>query len=276
MSSSVWHHSSLGHVGSASAWRDAHFAMAQPEYEMLLRSVGIQPGWRILDAGSGNGSFLPLLAELVGPTGHITALDLAPENVAVVREHVAAAALPCPVEAKVGGVTALPFPDAAFDAVWCANTLQYLPSQEEMLGALREFRRVTRPGGLVATKEIDLGLLLFSPLDPHLFPCLLAALDWPHLLRARGQRRWLEQVGLVDVWQRTTLIERWAPLPSAERAFLTESLGGFSSLGSRQAGLSDEDRATWLALGDPRTRLDRPDFYHCEGQVVAVGRTPAA
>jgi hypothetical protein len=94
-------------------------------------------------------------------------------------------------------------------------------------------------------------------------------------VRARGQRRWLEQAGLVDVWQRTTLIERWAPLTPAERTFIADAVGGFSHLGSRQEGLPEQDREIWRALGDPATLLDRPDFYHCEGQVVAVGRVPA-
>ncbi len=64
-----------------------------------------------------------------------------------------------------------------------------------MLGALREFRRVTKPADLVASKEIDLGLLLFAPLDPRLFPRLVAARGWSNLVRARGQRRWLVQPG---------------------------------------------------------------------------------
>jgi len=276
MAASDAHTSSQGHTGSAVGWLDAHYAMAQPEYEAMLKSVGIQPGWRVLDAGCGNGAFLPLLAELVGPSGHVTALDLAPENIEAVRERAAAGTLACPVEGQVGGISDLPFPDDTFDAVWCANTLQYLPSDEEVVGALREFGRVTKPGGLVASKEIDLGLLLFSPLDPHLFPRLLAAEGWSNLVRARGQRWWLEQAGLVDVWQRTTLIERWAPLTPPERAFLAESVGGFSFLGSRQDALPVQDRETWRALSDPAALLDRPDFYHCEGQVVAVGRVPGA
>jgi hypothetical protein len=146
-----------------------------------------------------------------------------------------------------------------------------------MLAALSEFRRVTRPGGLVASKEIDLATLQYFPLDGWLFPRLFDAVDWPHLVWARGQRRWLERAGLVDVWQRTTLIERWAPLTPTERRFLVEAVGGFSSLGARQEGVSARDRETWLALYDnPGALLDRPDLYYCEGQVVAVGRVPDA
>ena len=76
---------STGHALSAAAWLDAHYLAAQPEYETMVRSVGFQRGWRVLDAGCGGGSYLPLLAELVGPQGHISAVDLAPENVAHLR-----------------------------------------------------------------------------------------------------------------------------------------------------------------------------------------------
>lgn len=276
MSATTPHRSSQGHDGSTADWLDAHFTMAQAEYEAMLRSVGIQPGWHVLDAGCGSGSFLPLLAELVGPTGRVTALDLAPENVTAVRARADVGGLACPVTAEVGGVTALPFADGTFDAVWCSNTLQYLHADGEMVAALGEFRRVTRPGGLVASKEIDLGTLQYFPLDSWLFPRLFDAMDWPNLARARGQRRWLERAGLVDVWQRTTLIERWVPLTPAERAFLAEALGGFAALGVRQEGLSERDREMWRTLQrDPGALLDRPDLYYCEGQVVAVGRVPA-
>ncbi len=74
--------SSTGQPMTASAGLDAHFAMARAEYEAMCRSVGIQAGWRVLDAGCGPGGFLPTIADLVGPGGGIAAIDLAPENVA--------------------------------------------------------------------------------------------------------------------------------------------------------------------------------------------------
>jgi 2-polyprenyl-3-methyl-5-hydroxy-6-metoxy-1,4-benzoquinol methylase len=60
---------STGHAQSSADWLDLHFEDCRPEYEAMLRSVGIAPGWRVLDAGCGGGAFLPLLAELVGPGG---------------------------------------------------------------------------------------------------------------------------------------------------------------------------------------------------------------
>jgi 2-polyprenyl-3-methyl-5-hydroxy-6-metoxy-1,4-benzoquinol methylase len=59
----------------------AHFAACAEDYLAASRGVGIERGWRVLDAGCGGGSFLPWLAEIVGPDGWwLAALDLAPES----------------------------------------------------------------------------------------------------------------------------------------------------------------------------------------------------
>jgi predicted methyltransferase len=55
-----------GQVGTEAGFLDAHFEACRPEYEAMLRSVGLQPGWTVLDAACGGGSYLPLLAETVG------------------------------------------------------------------------------------------------------------------------------------------------------------------------------------------------------------------
>lgn len=91
--------SSMGHTLAAGTYLDAHFTMCRPEYEVMLRSVGLQSGWHVLDAGCGRGSYLPVIAEAVGPAGEIAALDLAPENIATVGQSVAAWGLPTPVAA---------------------------------------------------------------------------------------------------------------------------------------------------------------------------------
>src|SRR6476659_2369951 len=81
--------SSQGHAMAEAAWLDVHFEASRPQYEAMLRSVGLQSGWRVLDAGCGSGSYLPLIAEAVGPTGAIAALDHAPDNVAIAERRAA-------------------------------------------------------------------------------------------------------------------------------------------------------------------------------------------
>ncbi|NJN82364.1 MAG: class I SAM-dependent methyltransferase [Caldilineaceae bacterium] len=71
----------------------------------------------------GRGSYLPLIAELVGPRGAIHALDLASENVEHLQRRVQQGEFDCPVEVRKGSVTDLPYADNSMDAVWCANVV---------------------------------------------------------------------------------------------------------------------------------------------------------
>ena len=277
------HAASTGHILAAGEWLDTHFEACRPEYEAMLRSVGLEAGWRVLDAGCGSGSLLPLTAELVGPTGRIVALDVAPENVALVGERLATWGLPCPAEPKVGSLTALPFPDGAFDAVWCGNVAQYF-SDEDLLRVLAELRRVVRPGGLVAVKDVDMQLVRLHPADPflvaHLYEVSLRDTrlgpESRWALRGRELRRWLERAGLERVWQRTTMIERWAPLRPVERQLWSEWLAFLGGL-AEDRGVPAADLEAWRTLATPDAPgniLNHPELYTCEGQVVAVGRVP--
>ena len=80
-SDSLAGYSSTGLRLSNSAFIEAHYAVCRASYEAMLRSVDIQPGWHVMDAGCGSGSFLPLMAALVGINGKLTAFDIDAENI---------------------------------------------------------------------------------------------------------------------------------------------------------------------------------------------------
>jgi ubiquinone/menaquinone biosynthesis C-methylase UbiE len=271
---------STGHVASEASYLDRHFEAARPEYEAMLLSVGIKPGWRVLDAGCGGGSFLPLLADLVGPAGYIRALDLAPENIANVDARITAGSFSCAVETGLGSVVSLAYPENSFDAVWCANVTQYL-DDKELTTALTEFLRVVCPGGLVSLKEQEATSFLMYPSDPALLWHVFEA-DRPRsvqvrgVLRAHGLHNWLKKLGLVEVWQRTTLIERWAPLRPVERESISDILSIMADF-AEEGGVPEVDLAIWRMLRDPTSPenvLNHPEFYWREGHVVTVGRVP--
>jgi arsenite methyltransferase len=275
------HASATGQALTSAAWLDDHFEASRPEYESQLRAVGIQPGWRVLDAACGSGSFLPWLAALVGPTGRLAALDLAPDNVAVVEQRVAESTLPCPVEARAGTVLDLPYADDSFDAVWFANTSQYL-TDAELATALAEFRRVVRPGGLVAIKDADGTFLSIAPAPPGLVLRLTEEGARGGRVQAAGVLRtpllggWLRGAGLVEVWRRATLIERSAPLDATTRRFWRGALTFFVAAAAQMA-LPAADREAWEGLRDPDGLdrfLDDPDTCLIDANVLAVGEVP--
>jgi glycine/sarcosine N-methyltransferase len=87
---------------------------------------------------------------------HVTATDLSPR--AAARAAREAAHRDTTLRTAAADMRRLPFPDARFDAVVCAdNALPHLLTEQDVRAALTEMRRVLRPDGrlLVSTRPYD-------------------------------------------------------------------------------------------------------------------------
>lgn len=116
----------------------------------LVELAGIDSGDRVLDVATGRGAVLFAAAERVGAEGEVIGIDFAPEMVDLVAEEIAGrrvfnAAVERGDAERLGA-----FREAEFDCVACAFAIFFLPSPDR---ALREFRRVLRPGGRVAVSS---------------------------------------------------------------------------------------------------------------------------
>jgi len=259
------------------SWLEKHFAVNRQMYEATVRAAGFQPGWHVLDAGSGPGSYLPLLAQIVGPSGRLTAMDVEADHVAAIERL--APSLPCPIAARTGSVLELPFADAAFDAVWLSNTSVYF-TDDEFLRILAELRRVVRPGGLVAVKDPDMDLYRVRPLEPWIYAHYIEACmrggDKPFaklirgIMRAGGLRRYLERAGLANVRQQSFMQEIWAPLKPLEREWIMEFLTYYRDT-AEEFGVPEADMAFWRS---PAHVIDDPELYYREANTLAVGTVP--
>ncbi|KHN93944.1 Methyltransferase type 11 [Metarhizium album ARSEF 1941] len=142
------HHSS---VLRSHTWRTARNSAA-----FLLPHV--RPDMAILDVGCGPGTITVDLASHV-PHGRVVGL----ERAAAVLEQARALAADRGVgnvEFEEGDANALRYPDDTFDIVFCHQVLQHV---KDPVGVLREMRRVTKPGGLVAARESDYGAFSWYP-----------------------------------------------------------------------------------------------------------------
>jgi ubiquinone/menaquinone biosynthesis C-methylase UbiE len=131
-------------TGSAAESYQRHFvpAIGEPAAQVLLERAALRPGERVLDVACGTGVVTRHAAEQVGPTGAVTAIDLAPDMIEVARATPAPATPP--IDWHVGDATSLPFPDGAFDVVLCQMGLMFM---EDRAAAVAEMRRVLTPGG---------------------------------------------------------------------------------------------------------------------------------
>jgi SAM-dependent methyltransferase len=174
--------------------------------------------------------------------------------------------------------TSLPYADNAFDAVWCANVSEYL-TNAELSDSIQEFSRVVKSGGLIAIKEFDGRSMSFYPGDPwilgrfifHRFPTT-SSIQGQY--RAISTKFRMEELGLINVRQQTTLIEHSRPLRSVERAFLADVFAGWSTI-ARELQLPAEDKRFWQQQEDPDGPdhiINQPDFFWREGSILAVGQ----
>jgi len=174
----------------------------------------LAPDAKILDVGCGPGTITVGLADRV-PRGHVTGIDAAAEVVEQARETAGKRAN---LDFATADVYALDYPDDTFDVVHAHQVLQHLG---DPVGALREMRRVAKPGGLVAARDGDFGGMFW-------YPELPALAEWRPLYKqvARGNggepdggrhlHVWAREAGLTDI---TNTSSNWTYATEAERAW---------------------------------------------------------
>lgn len=113
----------------------------------FLDFAGPGPAGRFLDVGSGTGQLArTLLAR--SETLEVVGIEPAASYVAYARDRLRDPR----ARFEIGDAQALCFPDDSFDGAFALLVLQEIP---DPAAAVREMRRVTRPGGLIAATQWD-------------------------------------------------------------------------------------------------------------------------
>jgi len=135
-------------------WVEApHPFITRPRLREILEP---RPGERVLEVGPGTGYYALPVAEWVSPGGTLDVVDVQQEMLDHTMRRAA--------EQGIGNISPvradareLPFEDDSFDGAYLITVLGEIPDQD---AALRELRRVVRPGGGIVVGE------LFG--DPHM------------------------------------------------------------------------------------------------------------
>lgn len=245
--------------------------LSNPLREPLLREViqalQLPLGSRGLDAGCGIGLQALLLAEAVGPTGHVIGLDLSPEFLARAREITGKHSLAARISFREGDIHRLPFVDDAFDWLWSADCAGYRLVADP-LPLVQELARVVKPGGSVAILVWSSQMLLpgYPLLEARLnatpsgtAPFTEGMRPESHYLRMLG---WLRKAGLQEPTAQTFVGSAHAPLTDDIRDGLADLLQ--MRWGGAESEASPEDWATYQRLCQPASPdfiLNRADYY---------------
>lgn len=136
-----------GAAGGWAASRDAFQRAAEPVSHWLVEAIGPQPGQTVLELAAGPGDTGLLAAERIRPDGKLISTDGAVAMVEVAKARAEELGLADVVEARPMEVEWIDMEAATVDAVLCRWGYMLVPDPET---ALRETRRVLRPGGRVA------------------------------------------------------------------------------------------------------------------------------
>lgn len=131
---------------------DSDFRKKLQPPDKLIKRSGIKEGMRILEVGCGSGAFTIFAARASGIKGEVYALDIQPRMLMQLKKKLSRSENRDIKNIKLveGDAHKLPFNDNSFDVVYTVTVLQELPDQNR---ALKEMKRVLKPGGILAVSE---------------------------------------------------------------------------------------------------------------------------
>jgi ubiquinone/menaquinone biosynthesis C-methylase UbiE len=131
---------------------DSDFRKKLQPPDKLIKRSGIKEGMSILEVGCGSGAFTISAARASGIKGEVYALDIQPRMLMQLKKKLSRPENRDIKNIKLveGDAHKLPFNDNSFDVVYTVTVLQELQDQNI---ALKEMKRVLKPGGILAISE---------------------------------------------------------------------------------------------------------------------------
>jgi len=121
---------------------------AQTALALALSGLADGRNLKVADIGCGTGASTMLLARKLD--AQITAIDLIPEFLDVLKHNAAAAGLSARLDTQAVSMDAMPFADASLDAIWSEGAIYNIGFEH----GINAWKRYLRPGGILAVSEL--------------------------------------------------------------------------------------------------------------------------
>lgn len=123
-----------------------------PAGRRVLVNAGLKEGMKVADFGCGVGVVTRMLAQMVGPSGSVTGVDVNGDQLEEARELCSVAGLSNTSFLEASACDTR-LPRESFDLVYCRFLLLHLP---DPISCLIEMRDVLKPGGILVVEDGDL------------------------------------------------------------------------------------------------------------------------
>jgi demethylmenaquinone methyltransferase/2-methoxy-6-polyprenyl-1,4-benzoquinol methylase len=239
----------------------------EPLLRDAIQALKLPRGSRGLDAGCAAGLQCLLLAEAIGPEGHVTGLDILPELLQYGDSLIEESEFSKQISLKQGDIYNLPFDSNTFDWIWSADCAGY-PSEANPNSLVKELARVVKPGGMVVILAYSSQMLLpgYPFLEARLnatcssyLPIVNEKEPDTNFLRAQS---WFLEGGMRDLIVRTFVRDFHAPLSAEIRTGLTSLIEML--WGTKQPEVAETDWREYQRLCTPDSPdfiLDLPSYY---------------
>jgi len=247
---------------------DADYLRRMAEWTAPIKArsfelMRVETGQRVLDVGCGPGVDTRALAAIVGPSGHVTGVDIDPQMIETATASAREAGIDAYVDHRATDAHVLPFETGAFDAVRSERVFQHVTNPDRLLA---EMIRVTKPGGRVVVGDADHTTISVDADDLRLEWRMreIRAFSFAHGAIGRSLAGMFEAAGLTEI-----TIEAFPAVLRDAALFRIAFQMDRVEAQALQAGMPQEDIDRWRAV------FQQPRFFATGVYFLVAGQTPA-
>jgi SAM-dependent methyltransferase len=260
----------------------AHNNFMQPALRAVIDKFCPPPGSKGLDAGCGTGDLFELLAEKITADGKVFAGDLSRDHLQKAAERASNIKSIEMMMEPLDMSLPLPFDTDSLDWVWCGGVL-WSSSFMSPLSVVKEFARITRPGGRIAIfwngwqrtlllsghRHLEFELVRASDL------ILRPALSTDPKVDFEYVAGWLKEAGLVNVEVSAHTVSYSSPLPDHAKPYVDSVLSEDYIAALEVSAYSENEKENIRSLltpGHANYVPDQPHYFCCKTGILAIGQ----